>query len=388
MELEFIDVVSILYNFGAVILIIFLLGSSSKRSLSNRLLAAYLFFTLFDNSARFLSVYVFSSHPALGMILSETVFLLAPLLYLFFKSSVYIDFKLSKKTLLHLLPFAGIFIFLIPGYFIPVITDPEADWVKLLFETSLYKFTYIAIHVQQFVYYLLIFKMLFKYKRIILENYSSQKLDNYKWLIQLVLIYFINEILSTLKNLIRFNSGVEAYIIAQNIVSVLAFLIVFWLIIKALLNPKLFSGVYTDIQLVKSMLRPNASETKSSRVMDAENENKQLIAKLRVHMKENEPYLNSNLSMYELAKQLHVPVRELSISINHTLNKHFFDFINEYRIKKAMFLIENSSDEKQTILEILYEVGFNSKSSFNTAFKKYTGMTPTEFKKNPSLRVA
>jgi len=113
MELEFIDVVSILYNFGAVILIIFLLGSSSKRSLSNRLLAAYLFFTLFDNSARFLSVYVFSSHPALGMILSETVFLLAPLLYLFFKSSVYIDFKLSKKTLLHLLPFVVFFIFLI-----------------------------------------------------------------------------------------------------------------------------------------------------------------------------------------------------------------------------------------------------------------------------------
>ena len=105
-------------------------------------------------------------------------------------------------------------------------------------------------------------------------------------------------------------------------------------------------------------------------------------------MQENEPYLDSNLSIYDLAKQLDVPARELSVSINHTLNKHFFDFINEYRIKKAMDLIQNSSDEKLTILEILYEVGFNSKSSFNTAFKKHTGITPTEFKRSASLRVA
>ena len=105
-------------------------------------------------------------------------------------------------------------------------------------------------------------------------------------------------------------------------------------------------------------------------------------------MEENEPYLESNLSMYDLAKQLNVSARELSICINHTLDKHFFDFINEYRIKKAMELIRNSSDDKLTILEVLYEVGFNSKSSFNTAFKKHTGITPTEFKKNSSLRVA
>ncbi|MFC2090364.1 helix-turn-helix domain-containing protein [Bacteroidota bacterium] len=388
MELEFIDIVVILYNFGAVILIIFLLGSNSKRPLSNRLLAAYLFFTLFDSSSRFLSIYVYSSHPGLGMIISETSFFLAPLLYLFFKSSVYVDFKLSKTSLLHLLPFLIILIALIPGYFIPLITDPDADWVELLFGTDLYKVIYISLHVQLFVYYFLIFRMLFKYKQIVLENYSSKKMDNYKWLLQLILVFSIELVISTLKNIIRFNSAVEIYNLAQNIVVVLAFLIVFWLIIKALLNPRLFSGVHADIQLVKSMLNSTANSTKPSPNDDLENENKQLIAKLKVHMKENEPYLDSNLSMYDLAKQLHVPARELSISINYTLDKHFFDFINEYRVKKAMDLIQNSSDEKLTILEILYEVGFNSKSSFNTAFKKHTGITPTEFKKNASLRVA
>ena len=119
----------------------------------------------------------------------------------------------------------------------------------------------------------------------------------------------------------------------------------------------------------------------------SEIENNEIITRLKSHMEVHEPYLDSNLSIYNLAKQLGVPVRELSIGINHTLDKHFFDFINEYRIKKAMDLIRNSEDEKLTILEVLYEVGFNSKSSFNTAFKKHTGITPTEFNKSASFRV-
>jgi AraC-like DNA-binding protein len=388
MEIFFIDVVAILYAFGAVILIIFLLASPSKRPLSNRLLAAYLFISLLDINARFLSVYVFTSHPGLGMVLSETVFFMAPLLYLFFKSSVYIDFKLSKKSLLHFVPYTIILIVLIPGYFIPLINDPDADWVELLYETDLYKVTYISLHVQIFVYYFLIFRMLYKYKQIVLENYSSQKLENYKWLLQFILVYSFEMIVATLKNIIRFNSAVEIYNLAQSIVVVLILSIIFWLIIKALLNPRLFSGVYIDVQLVKTILNSNTNSKNADSAEKLEQDNDQLIRKLRLHMQENEPYLDSNLSIYDLAKQLDVPARELSVSINHTLNKHFFDFINEYRIKKAMDLIQNSSDEKLTILEILYEVGFNSKSSFNTAFKKHTGITPTEFKKSASLRVA
>ena len=69
---------------------------------------------------------------------------------------------------------------------------------------------------------------------------------------------------------------------------------------------------------------------------------------------------------------------------NHNLNQHFFDFVNEYRIKKAMEILADASKNHLTVLEILYEVGFNSKSSFNTAFKKYTKQTPTEYRKQYS----
>lgn len=384
MNLGLIDIVSILYSFGAVILIIFLLSSSSNRPLSNRLLASYLFVTLFDISSRFISVYVYSGNPGLGIILSSTVYLLAPLLYLFFKSSVFIDFKLKRVTLLHLLPFLGILIVLIPDYFIPILTNPEADWVQLIYDTSLYKIIYISLHFQLSAYYFFIFLMLLKYKRIILENYSGHKMENYKWLLQLFLVYFLTQILATIKNIFRFNSSEEIFYFAQNAVSILALTIVFWLIIKALLNPGLFSGVYTNTQLIRSML--GSSTPKSGEHQDTNSSD--LIHKIKTHMEENEPYLDSKLNIYDLSKQLGVSARDLSICINNTLDKHFFDFINEYRIKKAMDLIQNSSDEKLTILEVLYEVGFNSKSSFNTAFKKHAGITPTEFKKNSSLRVA
>jgi len=81
-----------------------------------------------------------------------------------------------------------------------------------------------------------------------------------------------------------------------------------------------------------------------------------------------------------LANQIDIPVRDLSILINHQMDQHFFDFVNEYRIQKAMHILKDESKSQLTVLEILYEVGFNSKSSFNTSFKKYTNLTPTAYR--------
>ncbi|WP_408641487.1 helix-turn-helix domain-containing protein [Spirosoma telluris] len=62
------------------------------------------------------------------------------------------------------------------------------------------------------------------------------------------------------------------------------------------------------------------------------------------------------------------------------MGQHFFDYINRHRIEEAKRLFRQSTDAKLTVLEVLYQVGFNSKSSFNTLFRKYTGQTPTDYK--------
>jgi AraC-like DNA-binding protein len=92
-------------------------------------------------------------------------------------------------------------------------------------------------------------------------------------------------------------------------------------------------------------------------------------------------YLNPEITIKDVADNLEMPVRDLSTLLNKHMGVHFFDFINEYRIKEAQEIFKSSDDNKLTVLEVLYDVGFNSKSSFNTAFKKYTGLTPTAYRK-------
>ncbi len=98
-------------------------------------------------------------------------------------------------------------------------------------------------------------------------------------------------------------------------------------------------------------------------------------------MNRQEPYLDPALTIQDLANQLNMDVRELSPLINHHLHQNFYDFINNYRLNKACEILKNPNERNLTILEILYRVGYNSKSSFNTSFKKQTGLTPTDFRK-------
>ena len=99
-------------------------------------------------------------------------------------------------------------------------------------------------------------------------------------------------------------------------------------------------------------------------------------------MQQNKPFLDPSLSLETLAKQINLPRNEVSLSINKIIGQHFFDFVNSYRINfAAKMLITNDGQPQKTVLEILYEVGFNSKSSFNSAFKKHLLMTPSQYRK-------
>jgi AraC-like DNA-binding protein len=91
------------------------------------------------------------------------------------------------------------------------------------------------------------------------------------------------------------------------------------------------------------------------------------------------PYLDPLLTLPVLARKAHIPPRALSQILNVELKQNFFDYINTRRIEESKRLLRENADSNRTVLEILLEVGFNSKSSFNSAFKRYTGMTPTSF---------
>ena len=95
-------------------------------------------------------------------------------------------------------------------------------------------------------------------------------------------------------------------------------------------------------------------------------------------MDTEKPFLNPTFSLPDLSDKLKVSVHQLSQAINEGLNKSFFELTAECRVNEAKRLLKDQPNIK--IEEIAEQVGYNSKSSFNTVFKKITGKTPSEFR--------
>lgn len=108
---------------------------------------------------------------------------------------------------------------------------------------------------------------------------------------------------------------------------------------------------------------------------------------LQLYMKTEKPYLESQLTLPQLAAQLNISSNYLSQVINEQFQKNFFDFINQYRVAEAKSLLSKKS-KASSIVDIAFESGFNSKSAFYSAFKKHVGMTPSEFRKSTAEECA
>jgi len=104
---------------------------------------------------------------------------------------------------------------------------------------------------------------------------------------------------------------------------------------------------------------------------------------LETFMTEAKPYLNNELRMQEFADMVKIPSHHVSQVINEHLNATFFDYINKYRVDEAKRLI--LAEPETSLLEIAFKAGFNNKTSFTNAFKKFQSQTPAAFRKKHRL---
>ena len=109
-----------------------------------------------------------------------------------------------------------------------------------------------------------------------------------------------------------------------------------------------------------------------------------IIGKITREMKERKYFVNNLASLAGLSKQINESPHHVSQVINEKLNKNFFELLAIYRVEYAKELMMKDKEGKLTVEELTELVGYNSKSSFNTAFKKYTQKTPSEFRKSLS----
>lgn len=148
-----------------------------------------------------------------------------------------------------------------------------------------------------------------------------------------------------------------------------------------LFNEKEYSEFHKKLYSEKDEIIESRKKEDSSK-NDAELKAK--LEQLKTYMDEQEPYLNPSLSLRTLADYIDIHPNQLSYMLNEFVGKNFNQFINHYRIERFKSLIKDDSNSHISIIGLAYESGFNSKTVFNTAFKKELGITPKEYQKSQS----
>lgn len=375
-KINLLLIVTVISLFICLFLAFFLVTVKTKHKISNALFAVFLLLCALDSSVPLFEL--LNNNPSnLGMFRITFSFLQIPVFYLYVVSVCYSDFKFKPLYLLHLLPFLISNIILLPRFY-AVDAASKISFIKNHQNMIEVQFNHILIHIQLFAYIIAVFMLLKKAKKLYLENNSGTSINSYNWLFQFTIVLSILYSIALLKNILKFSEyqNISEWIKIGGLVFQL--LIVCWYLFKALNNPDLFRNVDSRLKLVSDIVL----EDKSKEEIEVNDiiYNEELL-KLKHYMTEEKPFLNPSLTIQDVSNGIKIPVRDLSLLINHKLEQHFYDFINGYRIEYALDILKDVTKSKVTILEILYEVGFNSKSSFNTAFKKHTGNTPTHYRK-------
>lgn len=358
-KVELIETVGKFVVFIMLLLSVFLFTVKGNNKLANKIFGLYLLVLAFDFIGLFTDVTL--GYPMIQSLKTASTLLQLPLFYLYVLAACYHNFGIRKKHALHgVLFLAFLFVFGSIGF---------KDSVLNVFS--------IVGELQYLVYMVFVFRSLKRYKTVYLENYSNANYAVYKWLFQISILFCAGHTLVLLRTYLSY-SFVQEYLLNINVfISLSVLFITTFFVLKALYQPELFTGIDKDLKALKS----THIETKSL-ALGENDEKEEYLQKLSSYMEQEKPYLNYGLSLQQLAEETAIPEKELSQLINHHLGKHFFDFVNEYRVDYAKKLLVDPGKKEFTVLEVLYQSGFNSKSSFYTAFKKVSSQTPLGYRKS------
>ncbi len=218
---------------------------------------------------------------------------------------------------------------------------------------------------------LLLSFLLIQRVRLAVQLDSREKL-NFSWLKSLILLAIGTYIAIWISGVVSFFDG-EQWLFYEKLESMFTSIFPLFVSFAAMRFPVFaVTGDYKDLPV------DSEKYSKSSLTMeDADEIWKEILA----IMDDEKPYLNPEYRLNELSVRVGKSLHHVSQVINEKMDLSFSDFINQYRVKDAQALLTSDRAKQVTILAICYEAGFNSKTAFYNTFKKFTGQTPTEFKR-------
>jgi AraC-like DNA-binding protein len=308
----------------------------------------------------------------MGSIGNSSYLLLMPFLYLYIKSLCYRDFQLKKIYLLHVIPFVFTATFSLVVHF--------SAWNDTQMETtsSVHQLIaqienwshHIILHLQIGTYLIATALMLVSYRKQLKDLYSSIEKIDLSWCNLLLMGFTTMWLIDLLTWILRSFHGTSEFVLYWMLILSLLINLIFTLVVtyKGIVQSEGFSGIRPLSKYATSRLRPSDCDV--------------IVQKLTTYMKKEKPYLTPSLSLDILARELKVPAKHLSQAVHIGMKQNFYDIVNAQRIEEAKERILDEQFRNQTLLAVAYDVGFNSKSVFNAAFKKHTGMTPKEYKRH------
>lgn len=220
-----------------------------------------------------------------------------------------------------------------------------------------------------------------KYHHRLKENFSDIEKLKLNWLTYLIIVIALVWLLELVQIVLIDIAGKPENIAYRYIYAAVS-LVIFMVTYKSLKQPEIFSEI--ELREKEDELSPSLTELEVSSYSKSglsETKTQEILNSLNDIMEKEKPFLKINLSLSELSTMVGVTTHNLSEVINSRLNKSFYDFVNYYRVEEVKKMLKDEKYKSYSILSVAFEAGFNSKSTFNNIFKKYAGVTPTEFRR-------
>lgn len=244
-------------------------------------------------------------------------------------------------------------------------------------------------YVQMVIYYFMARKALLSYRRSIQHLFSETSRIDLGWMRLLVNGYIVLVVIA-----------IGLYSLALQYSDYYGTLI---LVNAAVSSPYIYMATYKGIsQMALWQIQPGMNKEKVEQEMSTaeaielstvkeekeaavkvksnDGKNDEIAGKIIEVMEKEKLYQEAELTLQQLADKLHYPSYQVSQALNEKMKKNFYDLVNGYRVEEAKRLLLDSKKSNYTILSIGFEAGFNSKTTFNTVFKKFTGLTPTQYR--------
>ncbi len=300
-----------------------------------------------------------------------TFFLIAPLLWFYTKELVGERVKLSGNLIFHFSPLLLIMLLSLtlrrvnPDFTFMQFLEDHQRLINVVF--------WLVVVVQFSSYQYFIRKKWIAYQEFLKQEVSNKEGVDISWVRFFMIIFLLINLffLFSLFAAIHLSSGSWH---AQTTALIFS-LSVFALGYKGVLQKELFQKSDPILSDAISAPLPDKVVTKPD---------EELLNRLLEYMNHQRPYLDAELTLSSLATGLSISRSQLSSLINEGIGDNFYDFINKYRVEEVKRLMIDPQVKNYNLLGIALEAGFKSKSTFNLIFKRFTGLTPTEYRKNLS----